>query len=80
MKHEKEVRKLKIAKGQLEGIIKMMENDEYCIDIADQLLSSIALLKNAQAGILINHLSSCLTNNINEKKIEEVSTILKKVI
>ena len=38
------LRQLKTAKGQLEGIIKMVEEDRYCIDISNQVLATRALL------------------------------------
>ena len=36
---------LHMAQGQLRGIENMIENEEYCIDISNQLMASIALLK-----------------------------------
>ena len=39
--------KLKIAKGQLDGILQMIEEDRYCVDISNQLLATQALLKSA---------------------------------
>ena len=41
---EKALKNLKTAKGQLEGIIKMIEEERYCIDISNQILASTALL------------------------------------
>lgn len=38
---------LKTSKGQLEGIIKMVEDDRYCVDISKQLLAVQALLKKS---------------------------------
>ena len=40
-------RLLKTARGQLDGILKMVEEDRYCIDISNQILASNALLKKA---------------------------------
>ena len=53
---ENAIRRIKTAKGQLEGIIKMIEDERYCIDISNQLLASIALLKAANVSILNGHL------------------------
>jgi Uncharacterized protein conserved in bacteria len=49
MNAEKEIalRKLKTARGQIDGIIKMIESDRYCVDISTQILSTIALLKKS---------------------------------
>ena len=32
-------RSIKIARGQLDGILRMIEEDRYCVDISNQLLS-----------------------------------------
>ena len=42
---EKVIKYLHMAQGQLKGIERMIENDEYCIDISNQLMASTALLK-----------------------------------
>ena len=77
------IRKLKTAKGQIEGIIKMIEKDRYCVDIANQLLSSIALLKNANITILNGHLSHCVKNIKNKEeldtKINEIGNVIRKL-
>ena len=39
------LRLLKIVRGQMDGLIKMVEEDRYCIEISDQILSSQSLLK-----------------------------------
>ena len=35
---------LKTARGQVEGVLKMVEEDRYCIDVSKQILASFALL------------------------------------
>ena len=35
---------LKTARGQLDGIVNMVEDDRYCIDISNQLLATQAIL------------------------------------
>ena len=37
---------LKTSKGQIDGIIRMVEEDRYCVDISKQILSVQALLKS----------------------------------
>ena len=41
-------RLIKTARGQLDGILKMIEDDRYCIDIANQLMASEANFKAGQ--------------------------------
>ncbi|MCX4353804.1 MAG: metal-sensing transcriptional repressor, partial [Lachnospiraceae bacterium] len=52
--------KLKIAKGQLDGILQMIEEDRYCVDISNQLLATQALLKSANQQILQAHIRNCV--------------------
>ncbi len=74
--------RLKIAKGHLEKVIKMIEGDEYCIDIVHQLLAIQSALKNTDEIILENHLKSCVADSIkkgeSDEAIKEVMEVLKK--
>jgi DNA-binding FrmR family transcriptional regulator len=76
-------RQIAIAKGQLEGITKMIDQDEYCIDISNQLLATIALLKRVNNIIVSAHLSSCVleakdSDDVN-KKLKEMEGILERM-
>lgn len=75
---------LKTSKGQIEGILKMYAEDRYCVDISKQILSVIALLQNANALILNDHISTCVTEAIIDKKgkekIDEITEILVKYL
>lgn len=51
--------KLKKAQWQLTKVQEMVENGEYCIDIVQQNMAVIGLLKSAQQDVLQNHLNSC---------------------
>ena len=80
----KALQSLKTAKGQIEGIIKMIEDDRYCIDVANQILAAQSLLKKADLMILQGHLRHCVkeacNNNNPDEKIEEVNKILEKIL
>ena len=54
------LRYLKTVKGQIDGIIHMLEEERYCIDISNQIMASSALLKKANLHILSGHLESCV--------------------
>ncbi len=73
---------LKTSKGQIEGIIKMIDNDRYCIDISKQILAAQALLKKANQNILKTHMQTCVKeafeNDNGDEKIEEIIGILDK--
>ena len=78
--------KLKTARGQIDGIIKMLEDDRYCVDVSTQILSAIGLLKKANIDVLNSHIRSCVATAIlegesqGEEKIEEIITIIDRYI
>ncbi|MCK9443454.1 MAG: metal-sensing transcriptional repressor [Tissierellaceae bacterium] len=78
--------KLKTARGQLDGIIKMLEEGRYCVDISTQILSAIGLLKKANIDVLNTHIRSCVATAIlesedqGEEKIEEIINIIDRYI
>lgn len=81
---KKTLQLLKTAKGQIEGIIKMIEEDRYCIDIANQLMAVQSLIKKSDLMILQGHLRHCvkdalLTDNPDEK-IDEFNKVLEKIL
>lgn len=74
---------VKIAIGQLEGILKMIEDDRYCLDISDQLCATRSLLKKTNNLILKNHIDNCVRNAIangDETKLDEVIKALGRQI
>ena len=86
MKADKEkVKKLlATAKGQINGILNMIDEDKYCIDISNQILASIGILKKANQEVLCAHLEQCVKTSILEKKdidqkIKEINETIKKL-
>ncbi|MGL4335252.1 MAG: metal-sensing transcriptional repressor [Turicibacter sp.] len=81
---KKALQSLKTAKGQIEGIIKMIEDERYCMDVSNQILASQSLLKKANLMVLKSHLTHCVKdaclNNEGDEKINEIITILEKVM
>jgi len=81
IKKEKILINFKKAKSLIAKIIKMVENDEYCIDIMQQNLATIGLLKSAHQMLMENHLNTCFKKAMstkNEKRKKEmVQEILK---
>lgn len=83
---KKAAMKLKTVRGQIDGIIKMIDEDRYCVDVSTQILSSIALLKKANIDVLNAHIRSCVKDAIlegeaeGEEKIDEIINIIDKYI
>lgn len=74
-KQDKSLTNLKKANSLILHIIKMTEENKYCIDIMQQNLAVIGLLKSAQQTMMEKHLNSCFKNAMasqNEKKKQEM--------
>ena len=80
----KVTRLLKTARGQLDGILNMIENDRYCIDISNQIMAAQAVLTKANKEILHAHMECCVKNAIgskdSEEKIQEILTLMDKIM
>ena len=81
---KKALQSLKTAKGQIDGIIKMIEEERYCMDISNQIVAAQALLKRSTLLILKQHLNHCVKqaviNGESDEKIDEIMTILEKAM
>ncbi len=76
------IHRYRIAAGHLKKVVKMIEEDEYCIDIVHQSLAVQAALKKADQQVLKNHLETCVSNSIKIGKgkgaIDEIMEVFKK--
>jgi DNA-binding FrmR family transcriptional regulator len=79
---ERILHRLKIAKGHLEKVIKMVEEDTYCIDVLHQSQAVQAALKETDGVVLENHLRTCVSDSMKsgnqEEAIKEVMEVFKK--
>lgn len=77
-------RLLKTARGQIDGILRMVEEDRYCMEISQQLMATEAILNKANKEILTVHLKSCVTNARTdaerEEKVDELVDMLGKIL
>jgi len=80
---EKVNRLLKTARGQIDGILKMIEEDRYCIDIFNQVLATRSLLNSVNKEIMHGHMEHCVKQAFEEgkekEKIEEILAIMDKL-
>ena len=75
---ERIIHRLKIAKGHLEKVIKMVEADEYCIDVLHQMQAVESGLKQTGNVLLENHLSGCVADAMTKgKKKEAINEIMQ---
>ncbi len=81
MESEKTLINLKKAQSHLAKVIKMVVDKEYCVDVMQQNLAVIGLLKSVNSMLLEGHLKTCFTNAMkgsNEaRKKEMIEEILR---
>ena len=75
--------KLKIARGQIDGILQMIDENRQCVDISNQLQATQALLRSANQEILQEHIRNCvreaLQTDVENPKVEEALELLEKM-
>jgi DNA-binding FrmR family transcriptional regulator len=81
IKHEEALALLKTARGHLDAIIKMIEDERYCVDISTQLLAVIALLKKANTSVINKHIETCVKDAVKsgdvDQKLKELEVLMK---
>lgn len=80
---QKVSRLLKTARGQIDGILKMVEEDRYCLDVSNQLMATQSILKKANRMVLKAHMNSCVRQAVvsgdPEEKLNELALLLDKL-
>jgi len=79
MKHESSALRLKTIEGHVRGIIRMVENEEYCIDVIRQIQAVQAALNKVSLNILNEHLNSCVITAIRGEDTSERERVLKEI-
>lgn len=76
-KKTKSLKLVKQARGTLETVITMVENDAYCPDIIQQVDSVAGLLKSVKRELLAGHLDTCAVHQLKENKEKAIKELLK---
>lgn len=79
MLNQKTVNRLKTAEGHLRGIIRMADEDAYCIDIIRQIQAVQSALNKVSAEILEDHLHSCVITAVQGDNAQERERVLKEI-
>lgn len=72
MENKKLISRMNRIEGQIKGIKKMIEKEEHCNDILNQISSVKAALNGVSKIILENHLKNCVISGIKNGKENEV--------
>ena len=74
---------LKTARGQIDGILKMVEDDRYCLDISTQISAAVSVLKKANRAVLRAHMDCCMRQAVADgtadSKLDELTLLLDKL-
>ena len=79
---QKSLINFKKAQSLMSKIIEMIENNEYCIDIMQQNLAAIGLLRSAHEMLMENHLNTCFKKAMatkNDRKKQEMTDEILRV-
>jgi CsoR family transcriptional regulator, copper-sensing transcriptional repressor len=79
MDQDSTLRRLKTVEGHLKGIIRMVEEDAYCIDVIRQIQAVEAALNKVSVQILDEHLNSCVITAIRGDSEPERERVLKEI-
>ena len=81
--HKKIERLLKTARGQIDGILRMVEEDRYCMDISAQVTATDSILRKVNNEIIRTHMKGCVKAAILEgtgdEKIDELMNVVDKI-
>lgn len=69
------LKRLRRAEGQVRGIIRMVEEEKYCIDILDQIEAARSALRKAGQLILRRHIDHCVTGAVRSGGAESDALI-----
>ncbi len=76
----KTITQLKKAQGMLKKVISMTEEDRYCIDLLQQSLAVIGLLKGANKMILENHLNCCFKTGMKSANAKKQQALIQELL
>ena len=75
------LRRLRISRGHLDKVIKMVEDGVYCVDVIHQSQAVQSALQQTDELVLKNHLETCVSSDIKKghgkKAIEEIMTVVE---
>jgi CsoR family transcriptional regulator, copper-sensing transcriptional repressor len=77
--HSDHIQRLKIVEGHIRGIQRMLENDQYCIDVINQIHAVQAALNKISINLLDGHLNTCLLTAIQGEDPDERTRVLKEI-
>ena len=74
--------RLRRVEGQVRGIQKMVDNDEYCIDVLTQITAASNALKKVAVGLLDDHIRHCVAHGTEADKdmVSEATAAIERLV
>ncbi|NBB92499.1 MAG: metal-sensing transcriptional repressor [Gammaproteobacteria bacterium] len=83
--HSDQLQRLKRARGQLDGVIRMIDEGRYCVDILTQLRAARSALRAVEDGVLRTHVQHCIQDELAKghtdrpnERIDELIDVLTR--
>lgn len=79
------LRRMKLIEGQVRGVARMIDEDQYCIDVLTQISAVQSALKAVSLGLLEDHLGHCVAHAIAhggpeaDEKIAEATAAIRRL-
>ena len=79
-------RRLRRIEGQVRGLARMIEEDEYCIDVLTQVSATTKALQSVALGLLDDHLRHCVSEALSEggeaadEKVREAGEAIARLV
>jgi len=77
---EKVLINLKKAKSHISKIIKMVEDDDYCIDVVQQMNAVLGYLNSARSKKLESHMRTCFVDGTKQKSTKKRTELVDEVL
>jgi DNA-binding FrmR family transcriptional regulator len=80
------IKRLRRVEGQVRGLQRMVENDEYCIDVLTQIAAATKALQAVSLGLLEDHLKHCVAEALAQggedadDKVREASEAIARLV
>jgi len=81
-----QLKRLRRVEGQVRGIARMVEQDQYCIDVLTQVSAATKALQAVALGLLDEHLAHCVANAVaaggdeRDRKLKEASEAIARLV
>ena len=72
---------LRTARGQIDGVLKMIEDNRYCGDVLTQLAAAESAVRRVSEMVLAEHMRTCVVEEVragNDEVIDEVMALMSR--